>query len=185
MSQDAKVKKLAKVYTDWHWGSPPDKLIHVRDALVPDLVGIGRLRSIALTDGREFEFAPGCWVGFAPDHPHQRIHLVLSPSEREKVRKSMKHAQRTWPIQEIARATGGTHAQYPLPSVRGAPVGIAEAIVYHTHKVGEEDDKAFDYEHTFGREHSRGSKPALVGDVSGRLWLVGGSYTCPLPGITG
>jgi hypothetical protein len=64
-------------------------------------------------------------------------------------------------------------------------VGVLKSVIYHTHKAGEEGNRAFDYEHHFGREHSRGIVPILACDVSGRLWVCGGSYRCPLPGITG
>lgn len=175
---------LSQAYASWHWGAKPKKFINVRDKLVPDLVGIGKLIEIA-TDQGTFTFPEGCWLGFDPFHPHERIHIVLSRSMREHVRKIMKQAPATFPLQALSKATGGTHALFRLPRLEGAPIGVVQKAAYDTLKLGEENGASNVYEHAFGHEHSRGIKPALVGDASGRLWLVGGSYTCPDPGVTG
>lgn len=178
-------KALIQRYTDWHWGAPPDKVTYIPDALVPDLVGIGDLRQLEV-DGQPVTFPDGCRVGFDPKHPRHRIYLVLSKEARETVRKRVKYAPRTMALQQIARAAGGSHVKArALPNVQAAPIGVCDAIVYYTYKKGEEEDAPAEYIHHFGHEHARGVKPILAADVSGRLWLCGGSYFAPLPGITG
>lgn len=185
--RNPQVRELAKGYEDWHWGAKPKKLIHVRDRLVPNLVGIGQLREfhIRRLDGKGTEvlkLPKGSWIGFDPKHPHERLHVVLPAAYREKMRKGMKYVNPTQPIQEISQATGGTHVPHKLPNVHGVPLGVLNAVIYHTDKEG---DGPSDYQHEFGKEHSGGIKPILAIDVSGRMWICGGSYTCPLPGITG
>lgn len=175
---------LVKAYTDWHWSAKPDKFIHVRDKCVPDLVGIGRLNEI-LTDKGALKFGKGGWLGFDPKHPHERIHIVLAAKDRERVRKAVKAAGQMHYLQDIAKAAGGTHTRYALPRIKAAPIGIVKNCVYTTLKVGEENGGLNAYEHAFGHEHSQGVKPILAADASGRLWMCGGSYTSPDPGVTG
>lgn len=182
----AKVARLKKVYEDWHWGSPAKKLIRVNDPLVPDVVGIGVLREFQLGPQRvALPIPAGCWIAFDPDHPCERLHIVLSPTFREEVRNTVKHAKLLMPLQKIAELTRGDQAGEPMPNLQAAPIEVLESVTYFTHKAGEEGNRAFDYQHDFGKEHSRGIKPILAADVSGRLWVCGGSYRCPLPGITG
>lgn len=175
------IEKLKRGYTDWHWGQEPGKVIHVADSLCPDVIGIGELREIRIPSG-VIAFPEGTWIAFDPNHPHERLHIILTPDYREQVRMQMKHARPIVPIQAIAKKAGGTHVRYPLPNVQGTPLGVLESVTYWTHKQG---DPPSLYEHEFGKEHSRGVKPILGADVSGRMWVCGGSYTCPLAGITG
>lgn len=175
------VAKLQRKYTEWHWGAKPKKLIHVQDRLVPNLVGIGKLIELHVA-GRTIKLPKGAWIGFDPKHPHERLHIVLPAAFREKLRKSMKYMNLTQPIQEIAEATKGTQAKYKLPNIHGVPVGVLDAVVYFTDKEG---DGPSLYQHEFGHEHSNGIKPILAIDVSGRCWATGGSYLCPLAGVTG
>lgn len=177
--------ELLKRYQDWHWGAEAGKLVHVRDAEVPDVVGIGELREIEFTNGTYLEFPADTWIAFDHRHPHERIHIILRPQTRETNRKEMKYADPILPLQEIARATKGTQARYALPALNAHPLGIVSAVVYFTYKKGEQEDRPWEYHHVFGKEHSRGIKPILAADVSGRLWLCGGSYICPEAGITG
>lgn len=175
---------LSAAYASWHWGSKPKKFINVRDNLVPDLVGIGKLVEIK-TDQGSFTFPEGCWLGFDPFHPHERIHIVLSREMREKVRKLMKKAGETQPLQKIAESAGGTQTRFKMPNLKGARIGVMENFAYDTLKLGEENGGSNVYEHVLGREHSRGVKPIIAADASGRLWLCGGSATCPDAGVTG
>lgn len=175
------VQDLAKKYTDWHWSEKPTRVIRVTDKLVPHLQAIGRLEQFKI-DGETIDFPKGCWIGFDPKHPHERIHLVVNPSMREKLRKGMKTQRDTVTLQALAERTGGTHVRYKLPNLQAVPLGVAHAVTYETTKGG---DGWSHYVHDFGKEHSKGKRPILAVDVSGRMWLVGGSYTCPLAGITG
>lgn len=180
--QAREVKSYAKKYTDWHWGRPATKVVHVKDPLVPNLTAIGKLESFDI-GGETVVFPPGSWVGFDPKHPHERIHVILSPNTRESFRVAMKSRRDTKSLQRLAESTHGTHAEHPLPNLQAVPLGVLHAVTYVTDK-GEEH-QAVRYIHEFGKEHSKGIRPLLAVDVSGRVWIVGGSYTCPLAGITG
>lgn len=175
------VAELAKKYEDWHWSLPAAKVIRVADRLVPNLVAIGKLKSFEI-DGEDMAFPKGSWIGFDPKHPHERIHVIIPAALREKFRQQMKHAKKTVPLQEIAESTGGTQARYELPKLRGVSVGVIDSVTYDVAKGG---DGLSAYIHSFGEQHSRGVKPKLAIDVSGRVHLVGGSARCPLAGISG
>lgn len=177
----AEVEALKKEYANWHWSAEATKLIRVDDELVPNCVAIGQLREIGLPQG-VITFPAGCWIAYDPKHAHQRLHIILSPAFREQIRRLMKSASPIVPIQDIAASAGGTHVRHRLLNVMGTPLGVAQSVTYFTHKVG---DPPSLYQHDFGEEHSKGVKPALAADVSGRLWLCGGSMTCPYAGITG
>jgi hypothetical protein len=178
---DAELAALEKEYSAWHWSAKATKLIQVNDSLVPNCVAIGQLREIGLERG-VVTFPAGCWIAYDPKHAHQRIHLILTPGYRERVRVQMKTASPVVPIQQIAAAAGGTQVRHPLPNIMGTTLGIAESVTYWTHKEG---DPPSLYQHDFGKEHSKGVKPALCADVAGRFWFAGGSMTCPYAGITG
>lgn len=163
-------------------------MLHVRDSLVPDLVGIGLLEELEVGDTERgaaaMEMPDGTWLGFDPDHPHERLHIVLPERAREQNRIDMKDVarDRLHPIQELSEMTEGTHARYDLPNILGLPLGVLQAVIYFTEKSG---DGPSSYKHAFGHEHSKGKKPILACDVSGRLWICGGSAKNPTPGITG
>lgn len=180
-----KAAHLAKKYEEWHWGAKPNKFIHVRDPLVPDLVGIGDLRQLHV-DGQPIDFPAGNRLGFDPKHARHRLYIVLDKATREAFRHAVKYAKNPTSLQAIAQQAGGLHLRAAkLPSIRAVPLGKLTAVVYYTFKAGEDDNAPAEYIHEFGREHSKGIVPMLAVDVSGRLWVCGGSYFCPLAGITG
>lgn len=183
-----KIRALRNAYRAWHWGQPAGKVVHVDDELVPDVVGIGELREMELDSG--ILKIPGkSWLAYDPHHPGHRLHCVLNPEVREDFRRQMKQAPYTVSLQEVAESSGGDHARWKLPNVQCFPLGVVDAVIYFTHKKG---DGPSEYKHDFGKELApgvdrrfKGTKPVAAIDVSGRLWIVGGSYRCPLPGITG
>lgn len=185
------VGELKRAYAAWHWGEPAKLVKQIDDPLVPNVVGIGRLVCFELDGDQELQFPTGCWLAYDKAHPHERIHVITTPAFRASVRNAMKRVKNPVPLQNIARQTRGTHVRYPLPNLRGVPLGVLEAVVYHTLKRGDapsvkrEGVWGSEYHHEFGKEHSRGIKPILAADVTGRIWVCGGSYTCPLAGITG
>ena len=71
------------------------------------------------------------------------------------------------------------HATDDYPDIKVKPIGILRNVVYATPKKG---DGFSLYIHEMGEE--TGIKPALCVDKTGRLWIIGGDYTCPVPGIT-
>ena len=118
---------------------------------------------------------------FDPDHPGNRLYFKLKNSVREPL------AQRFWtenevparPLSEWAEVAGGRHAASDYPRIMAKPVGIMTAVVYFTHK---RDDGPSFYIHRMGEMSCH--FPVLACDATGRLWICGGNYHSPTPGIT-
>lgn len=182
----AAIRRLSDIYKDHHWGAPADRVIHVKDSLVPDVSAMGKLEELDLPRvGGPIEFPEGNWVAWNPKHPRRRLYVVLNPATKEKMRRMMKRAGRTVPIQQIARTAGGKQARYRLPDVKGIPLGPCVSIVYACLKRGDDDDiGGSSYIHEFGKDPD-GKVPWGAIDVSGRLWLCGGDMDVVEAGIVG
>jgi hypothetical protein len=91
------------------------------------------------------------------------------------------------PLSEWAVLAGGRHAKRAgnsldrggYPHVMGKPIGVLTALAYFTNK---KDDGPSYYLHKMGEVS--GVYPLLVCDSQGRLWVCGGNYQSPTPGIT-
>lgn len=82
-------------------------------------------------------------------------------------------------LSEWAMLAGGRQARGSYPRVAARAVGVCTAVVYFAHK---KDDGPSFYIHRMGEV--TGHFPILCCDQRGRLWICGGNYTCPTPGIT-
>jgi hypothetical protein len=85
-------------------------------------------------------------------------------------------------LNQLASVAGGKHgkrADYPMITVK--PIGVLTALVYYTSKAGDSPPPSY-YIHQMAE--ISGWYPILAVDNSGRLWLAGGNYTVPTPGIT-
>lgn len=185
MTTKAQIAKLSRVYQDIHWGAPAEKVIHVEDPYVPDCVAYGELTEIRIPDG-VITLPEGTWLAFDPRRKNvERLYIIHTAAYREQVRKQMKYASPLVQIQRIAASAGGTQSKASLPSVVGTPMGALLSVTYRTFKVGEDEPGPQLYQHDFGHEHSRGLKPILAADCSGRFWICGGNYFCAVAGITG
>ena len=122
-----------------------------------------------------------CHLVFDPDHPSNRLYMKLKGSVRGPLQ------QRFWnentvqarPLREWAALAGGRHATADYPNVSAKPVGVMTAVVYFTHK---KDDGPSFYIHRMGEMSCH--FPILVCDATGQLWICGGNYLVPTPGIT-
>lgn len=179
--------RLRKIYKRWHWGEPATHLVET-DPDYPHLVQIGLLMEmhIQLMPGRkpviiavEDGDVQNNHVGFDPLHRYQRIYLQLSPSSKKSALGLWDRNDVSYPIAQVAKATGSKHAKGGYPSIKVQPLGRLVNLVYYTHKRG---DGPSGYIHEMGEEG--GVPPVLCVSDDGRLWLAGGSYTCPNPGIT-
>jgi len=120
-------------------------------------------------------------LAYDPEHPSDRLYMLIP----EAARRSLK--QRFWdensaaarPLTEWALLAGGRHAKGGYPRVMAKPVGIMTAVVYFKNKKGH--GPSF-YIHKMGEVSCY--FPILCCDQKGRLWLCGGNYTSPSPGIT-
>jgi hypothetical protein len=178
----------------WHWGIPAKRVVDWQDPSIPPiLIEIGQLCELHVKpiDGGPIVIMsipeadwPACHVAFDPDHASQRIYILIPQAYQREMRPTYvpKLAR---PLFECAQAIGGRHARRnDYPRLQVTPLGVLTHVVYFTHKKGDENpgDDRSQYIHEMGEEG--GIPPALCVDASGRLWVAGGSYTCPIPGIT-
>jgi hypothetical protein len=175
-------------WTRWHWGEKPTRVIEVDDPDMPRrLIEIGTLVGFRIKrDGPYVEWlvpkthAKTAHVAFDMDHRFQRIHLVVPPALRKvTLRDLWVHGAPTRLLADVAEAVGAKHGTRDYPRVHVQVVGAAPAIIYATTKRG---DGYSNYIHALGEDG--GVQPMLAISADGRLWLAGGSYTCPYPGIS-
>jgi len=184
----------AKIFKEWHWGIPHAIEVEWDDDDLPRyLVEAGRLKEIHY---RPLQSNPKrrdkiiklpkaqanlSHVTFDPEHKHQRLYLLLDPKTRKEMRTKLYKGNPSplYSLYDVSEMVGGRHAVDDYPKILGKIVGILTDIVYATAKKG--DGMSF-YIHKMGEES--GIVPALVVDAKGRLFIVGGNYTAPTPGIT-
>jgi hypothetical protein len=121
---------------------------------------------------------------FDEDHPSQRMYLCLPPAVMRMFAPAY-DSKDSMLLADLAQRVGGRHGKRrDYPAVRVVPLGLLHHSVYYTSKGGDENPTNVRsiYDHHQGEDG--GIPPALAVDQSGRLWLAGGSYTCPVPGIT-
>ena len=120
-------------------------------------------------------------LAFDPNHPSDRLYMLLPE------RACTALATRFWQdnpapprlLSEWAMLAGGRHAKGGYPDVVAKPVGVMTAVVYFKNKEG---DGTSYYLHKMGEVSCY--YPILACDERGRLWVCGGNYTSPAPGIT-
>jgi hypothetical protein len=190
--------KGAKGYEEWHWGIPYKQKVDWNDPDLPDgdLIECGRLCELHIREpGQRKDTvlklsraeANGSHLCFDPEHPNGRLYILSHTDFAEKLKtKYRKNPQyvggskyRPMLLSELARGVGGRHGTSDYPEVEAAPIGVLTHVVYATEKKG--DGYSF-YIHKMGEES--GIRPYLAVDGQGRAWIVGGSYSCPTPGIT-
>lgn len=186
-------------FTDWHWGKEPEKVVEWKDKrldacgheVLPDaLVECGRLKQISFLDpqtGKTSAFtltdaeANRSHMAFDPDHQAGRLYVLLPKNVEKQVQAAYWTANRQTArqISDVARTVGGRHGTPDYPRLAVKPVGLITDFVYTTEKVG---DGMSHYRHRAGEVS--GIRPLLAADMCGRLWIVGGNYTSPIPGVT-
>lgn len=207
------MKNPGKQYRDWHWGHAPTHVKQVKipglSATAPvvecglltelhidprDDLPLPQERADAMDEAAHFEGnEPDVFsvlrikerdynrnhLIFDPAHPHQRLYTVLSPSTQRDAAKLWQPGRRTTTLAALARKAGGHH-QGGYPRIPVQELGTLYFASYFTHKKG--DDPASKYIHRMGEEG--GIEPILAVAEDGTLWIAGGSYTCPVDGIT-
>lgn len=191
--------KIGKdTYRDWHWGIAPKQVITWNDPDYPEgeLVECGRLVELHIREpGQKRDTVirltkkerDGSHLVFDPNHPNQRLYILSHPDFMARMRAAYRKnpdykggsKYRAMPLAEIAKAVGGRHGGRDYADIIAAPMGILTHVVYATEKQG---DGFSNYIHKLGEES--GIRPALSSDNDGRLWIVGGNYQSPNPGIT-
>ena len=191
-------------YTEWHWGIEPARVVEWDDPDLPEgeLIECGRLIRLHFAAPRgdrhprrerdtmlqlSRELSQYAHVAYDPNHAKQRIYLLLPKKAMTTVRKRFwqQNEAQAMNLCDLARIAGGHHGRMSdYPKVRVKPIGILTGVLYYTHKQGDEnpgDPRSF-YLHKMGEETHH--YPILAADSQGRLWIAGGAYTAPPPGIT-
>jgi hypothetical protein len=190
-------KKYAQKYTDWHWGEQPAMVLDWDDPDLPEnMIECGRLVRVhfrapaSVNPRRERDtmielarpVARRSYVVYDPAHPSERLYLLVSPTATARLAERFfyENSAPEVPLGQLALMVGGRHGKVDdYPNVMVKPIGVMTALVYHTHK---KDDGPSYYIHKMGEESAH--YPVLAADEQGRLWIAGGNYTCPTPGIT-
>jgi hypothetical protein len=194
----------AKLYSEWHWGSPHHEVVSHRDTLVDPfirnrekmLIDTGRLVELHFREPHKrkdtiFRLkdkeANASHLAFDPDHPYHRLYIFMHPEAKTRMKRKylsnpeFEHGSRyaSLPLAKAAKMAGGRHATGDYPDIEVVPLGILTNVVYAVEKKG---DGYSHYIHELGEES--GVRPALVLQKNGRPWIAGGNYTAPTPGIT-
>lgn len=191
----AQMEEAKKAYKDWHWGLPVEHVFDWPDPDFPDrLIQCGRLCEMKVRlPGRRQDTALGLaepdamhsHLCFDLDHRHRRLYLCLSKNFMNDMRVTFWGKHEPWFLPELAEEVGGRHASGDYLNIEVTPIGILTKVTYFTGKkddVEQDKGKGSFYVHTMGEES--GIRPYLAVDRRGRLWVAGGNYTSPNPGIT-
>jgi hypothetical protein len=200
----SELKKGVDQYNSWHWGYGPRKVVDWNDPDMPRmLIECGKLVRLHVRAPRTnnsahprrrrdamIEFSrnvsPHAHIAYDPEHPHERLYLLVPASQRRTLKKRFwdNNAMAPRNLNDLAAIAGGKHGRRrDYPNVMCKPIGVLTGVVYYTAKKGDspENGGSF-YIHHVGELTSH--YPFLCIDDEGRLWLAGGNYTSPPPGIT-
>ena len=200
---DHELTQAVKEFEKWHWGVKPKRVIDWGDEDMPRaLIECGRLirlhvrgpngarhprreRDAQILFSREI--SANSHVAYDSDHPYERLYLLIHPKGRKMLKERFWDNNTMGPrnLNQLATIAGGRHGRrQDYPNVLAKPVGVLTAIVYYTHKGGDENDNDPNSHYIHQVGEISGSFPFLAVDSQGRLWLAGGNYTSPSPGIT-
>jgi hypothetical protein len=194
----------SKQYNSWHWGHSARRVVDWKDKDMPRmLVECGKLvrlhvRAPRTTNSRHprrrrdamIEFSRSvsadAHVAYDPDHSHERLYLLVPKRQQATLKKRFWDGNTIAPrdLNDLAAIAGGKHGRKrDYPNVMCKPIGVLTGVVYYTAKKGDspENGGSF-YIHHVGELSAH--YPFLCIDQKGRLWLAGGNYTSPAPGIT-
>lgn len=194
------IQRGAKAFEDWHWGNGPAKVTDWNDPEMPDmLIECGRLIRLHVRAPRTAsprhprrerdamielsrQASAASHIAFDPDHAHERLYLLVNPKVTPAIhcRFWMENTAPALPLGHLATLAGGRHGRDDdYPDLLVKPIGVLTAVVYNTNKKG--DGQSYYIHHMGEMSHHF---PVLAADAKGRLWLAGGNYTSPTPGIT-
>lgn len=192
-------RRYTQAFTDWHWGIAPKEEIdwtdprkdeNGDDVYPENLIECGRFTSVEFIDPHtrstgaitltRAQANRSHWT-FNSDHRYGRLYILIPPDIQAEVKKRYwtKNQYAAQPLAVIARKVGGLHSTSDYPALKAKPIGLITLFVYTTEKEG---DGTSHYKHRAGEVS--GIRPCLAADEHGRLWVVGGNYTSPIPGVT-
>lgn len=188
-------RMLSQMFLDWHWGTPHDTMKRINDPRLPThLVECGRVvqfeievpDNTASTGSRILNLTvpkaeqKDNHLAFDPDHRSHRLYVVMSDRMKKETQKIYQtNSYAATPLKFWAKIAGGRHAKGDYPDIQVKPLGILYTSGYSTTKL---PDGPTWYKHMMGEE--TGIRPILTVAEDGTLWLAGGDYTSPTPGIT-
>lgn len=188
-------RQLSQLYVEWHWGTEPTTMRRINDPRLPvHLVECGRLVQVEVetpdnANPRGFTTQvitipkneqDKNHIAFDPDHPHQRLYILLDEKTKQQAKKIYASSPYSpTPLKFWAKLAGGRHASGDYPDIQVKPLGILRTGGYATNKL---PDGPSWYKHMMGEE--TGVRPVLTVAQDGTLWVAGGDYTSPTPGIT-
>jgi len=196
------IERGSSQYSDWHWSEKPTKVVDWGDPDMPEmLVECGKLIRVHVRapEGarpnhshprRErdtmIEFsrsvAEKSHLAYDPDHPYQRLYLLVDRSAQPTLAQRFWHQNAFAPmlLGNVAAVAGGRHGgSNDYPHIMVKVIGVLTDLVYFTTKTG--DGPSF-YRHQLAE--ISGLFPFLCCDATGRLWLAGGNTTSPTQGVT-
>jgi len=205
---EADLSRGGDAFEDWHWGVRPHKVVDYDDDDYPEvLIECGRLIRLHIRTPWHLKNSSSrhprrqrdtmielsrhasldSHIAFDPDHKSQRLYLIVNPFARQALKKRFwdENSLDPAPLHYVASLAGGRHGKdRDYPEIEVKPCGVCTAVVYYTHKKGDENpgDPRSYYIHQMGELTKY--FPILCCDDQGRLWLAGGNYTSPTPGIT-
>jgi hypothetical protein len=195
----------------WHLGKrvemPRLKVLHIPDPDLGDMeiVACGELIRLHLRSPKKNPGHPrrerdtmvelsrrasaNSYLGYQMGHPYDRLHIILDPSVQEACRHRfwVRNDSPRIEMNRLASLAGGRHGKLQdYPDLEVKPVGILTAVVYRTEKEGDATPGVADKKSYYIHKMAELSHyyPILACDDLGRLWILGGNYTAPTPGIT-
>jgi len=176
-----------RAYRRNHWGIAHGRVLQLHDPdLPPDLVEMGILEELDVEGLGVVTFPEGSYAGLCHDPgPAQKMYLITEDGARRWARRELWDSSDALPLQVAQEMAGGRQVRYPhrCPGLPVTVLGEALNVVYYTVKGGDaEEREGVSYKHELGEDG--GVPPLLCVDSHGRLWLAGGSYSVPSPGIT-
>ena len=187
-------ERYAKEYKKWHWGDAHAVELEWKDdKLPPFLIECGRFteahyRPLSRSNPKRRDKilrlnkkeANKSHIVYDPNHKHQRLYILVAPEVRKQLKKEYKSLDsEAVPLADLAKMCEGKHATDDYPEVKVKPLGILTHLVYTTTKI---PDGLSHYIHEMGEES--GIQPILALSKEGELFIAGGDYTVPVPGIT-
>ena len=199
--------KAVKRYKGAHWDIQPDRVYEYPDDpyLPSHLPGMGKLFQIEYivcdVDQALQGYPPkrGAKATLDLSGPHnllaftmskpEKMYLALAPKDKESLARNpdLIDPQAHWySLYDLNAQAPGRQSRNPFKGPKGKitdvavqVLGVPTHIWYKTIKKG---DGPSTYKHPLGEES--GIHPILAISADGQLWIVGGNYTVPNPGIT-
>ena len=187
-------RDYAAEYKKWHCGDGHSEEIEWKDKDLPPVVlECGRateihFRPLARANPKRKDMiirlpkreANKSHIVYDPEHPHQRLYILLSPKARKDTKKLYNQSEaEEIELSELALMGEGKHATDDYPKVMVKPIGVLTHLVYPTVKI---PDGLSHYIHEMGEETN--IQPIFAVSKDGRAWVVAGDYHVPVPGIT-